>query len=254
MNTLQKTLGDFGFSQNEAQVYLAMLKCGEASISRIATVAKLNRITVHHIIGRLEARDLALRFGKGREKLIRATHPTAVQKKIHTSADEFDQAVPALLALMRDNSKKMKPVTRTYYGVLGFESAAEELLQKPNITIRHVGSLTEAHKFIGVKYDLEYFIPTRVSKNIRYRALQYEDEENPVVRTTNAADLRETRYLPDTHIIHTNTFIVPGKTIIVTTKNELMTVVIDSNEVADAEIQKFDLLWELLGPSARSPH
>jgi|GEM_PF-2059394 len=254
MSNIINLLENFGFSPNETRVYLAMLKCGEASVSRIAAAAKLNRITVHHIIGRLEERGFAVRFGKGKEKLVRAAHPSALQKKIRESGAEFDKVVPELVASMRDDSKKMKPVVRMYYGVAGFETAAEELLKKPNITIRHIGSLAEAHKFIGVKYDKEYFIPTRVSKNIQYHALQYTDEEKPVLRTTNKDDLREVRYLPDKYKITTNTFIIPGKTIIVTTNQELMSVVVESEDISESEIQKFDLLWDLLGTKTRSPH
>lgn len=246
MQDIKKILNNFGFSENESRVYLAMLRCGEAPISRVAKQARLNRITVHHIIERLEIRGFALRFGKAKEKLVRALHPNSLQKKIHESSSEFDKIVPELIATMRDDSKKLKPVVRMYYGVAGFESAAEELLAKPNITLRHIGSLSEVHKFIGLKYDKEYFIPTRVSKNILYKVILYEGEINPILRTVTEDDLRQIKYLPSNSKIFTSTFIIPGKVIIVTTKEELMTVVIESENISESEIEKFDLIWDLI--------
>ncbi|MEK7588736.1 MAG: helix-turn-helix domain-containing protein [Patescibacteria group bacterium] len=246
MTDIKKILNNFGFSDNEIRVYTAMLKSGEAPVSRIATLAKLNRITVHHIVERLEARGFATRFNKGNTKVVRPAHPIHLQKRIHESSALFDKVVPELVATMRDDSNKSKPIVRMYYGVKGFEDAAEELLEKPNITIRHIGSLKEAHKFIGVAYDRDYFVPTRVSKNIHYKTIHYEGETKPVLRTTDKDDLREARYIPKGYDIPTNVFIVPGKTIIVTTDQELMTVVIESEDISNSEINKFELMWSLL--------
>ncbi len=108
MSDIKKILENFGFSENEAKVYLAMLKCGEAPVSKVAAQAKLNRITVHHIIERLEEREFAVRFKKGSQRLARAAHPARLQKKIRESSSEFDAIVPELVASMRDDSKKKK--------------------------------------------------------------------------------------------------------------------------------------------------
>ncbi len=247
MKEIKDILKNFGISPNETRVYLAMLKLGDAPVSRIAERAKLNRITVHHIVERLEKEGLAVSFKKEKQKLIRPAHPVSLKNKIKESAEAFERAVPELVATMRDDQNKTKPIVRMYYGVEGFEKAAGELLEKPNTTIRHIGSLAEAHKIIGVKYDKEYFVPTRVSRNIHYKALQYENESKPVMRTTDADDLREVRNLPKNTKIKNNTFIVPGKVLIVTTDKELMSVVIESEDISQSEIEKFDLIWDLLG-------
>lgn len=246
MNDIKKILNNFGFSDNEIRVYTAMLKSGEAPVSRIAAVAKLNRITVHHIVERLEARGFATRFNKGNTKVIRPAHPAYIQKKIHESSSLFDALVPELIATMRDENKKNKPIVRMYYGVEGFEKAAEELLEKPNTIVRHIGSLAEAHKFIGVTYDRDYFVPTRIAKNIQYKMICYTNEEKAATKTTNEEKLRSVRYLPLYSVIQSNTFIIPGKTVIVTTDKELMTLVIESEDISNSEIQKFDLMWSLL--------
>ena len=254
MKNIQKTLENFGFSENETKVYLAMLKSGEASISKIASTAKLNRVTVHHIVARLEVRGLAVGFSKDNYKVVRGAHPAHLQKKLQEATSEFSDLIPELVASMRDSTGKVKLIVRMYHGIEGFELAAEELLERPNTIIRHIGSLAEAHKFIGVKYDLEHFVPTRVSKNIHYLTLQYKDEEKPILRTTNEDDMRKVRLLPKNYMVKSNTFMVPGKTVIVTTTDEVMTVVIESVDISESEIQKFDLLWDMLGAGAQLPH
>lgn len=254
MTNIKNILKNFGITPNETKVYLSMLKCGEAPISRIASVAKLNRITVHHIVERLEKEGLVVKFSKEKQKLVRPAHPKYLENKIKESSSLFEKAVPELLAMMRDDTNKLKPIVRMYYGVEGFEKVAEELLEKPNITIKHIGSVAEAHKFIGLKYDRDYFVPTRISKNIHYKIMQYPNEGNLVVITTHAEELREVRYLPEKYNISTNTFMVPGKIIIVTTAKELMSVVIESDDISKSEIEKFDLIWNLLGEQAKSLH
>ena len=254
MTRISKTLEKFNFSENEAKVYVAMLKLGDASVGDIAKVANLNRITTHHIATRLEERGFATRFGPDNKKKIKAIHPEALKKKLEGSLAQFTDLLPELVAITREDSVGKKPVVRMYYGVEGFKSAAEELLQKPNNMIRHIGSLKEAHKFIGVDYDKEYFIPKRVAKNINYRSLSYKDEERPVLRTSNTDDLRQVRHLPEKYILKNNTFVIPGKVVIVTTAQELMTVVVESEDISNSEIQKFDLIWDLLGTQASSSH
>lgn len=252
MKEIFKIMQNFGISENEARVYLAMLKTGDAPISRVAKVAKLNRVTVHHIVSRLESIGLAVSFNKGSYKVVRPAHPARLQKKIEESKEMFEKVLPQLVAIMRDDTEKTKPVVRMYYGVDGFEKVAEELLEKSNGIIYHIGSLAEAHKFIGLKYDREYFVPTRISKNIHYKAIYHKDEEKPAVIKSNIEDLREVKYFPDGFGIKNNTFIVPGKVIIVSTEKELMSVVIESEDISKSEIEKFQLIWKLLDDSLRS--
>ena len=45
--------------------------------------------------------------------------------------------------------------------------------------------------------------------------------------------------------------IYDNKVIIVSEAEEMMTVVIESETIAEAEKQKFDLLWELIGPAKK---
>lgn len=254
MYQIKSIFKSFGFSENETKVYLAMLKEGEAPVSRIAKNAKLNRITVHHIVERLEKEGLAVIFQKEKQKIVKPAHPLRLQKKIEESTKMFQEAVPELVAIMRDDSLTNKPIVRMYYGVSGFEKVAGELLERSNETIRHIGSLKEAHKFIGVKYDLEYFIPTRIKKNIFYKAIYYKDEEKPILQSTNQKELREVKYFPKNYSVSNNTFIVSNKVVIVTTQKELMSVVIESGDISNSEKEKFDLIWDLLGDENRSPY
>ncbi|MBP6866301.1 MAG: hypothetical protein KBC12_02030 [Candidatus Pacebacteria bacterium] len=242
---IKSILENFGFSANESKVYLAMVNIGEALISDIAKEAKLNRITTHHIIERLEKRGFAVCFGPNRSKKARALHPTALSKRITEQSKEFEKIVPEIIASMRDENKK-KPTVRMYYGVSGFEKVAEELLERPNTTIRHIGSLNEAYKFIGLKYDVEYFVPTRMKKNIHYRMICYQGEESQLIQTNNATELREVKYVPKGFKLTSNVFIAPGKVVIVTTKNELMSIVIESEDISHSEEEKFDMIWNLL--------
>ncbi len=245
MQEIKQILNYFGFSENESRVYIAIIKMGESPISQIARSAHLNRITTHHIVDRLEDRGLAVCFKKDKIKMARGLHPNALQKKLQEQVNTLDKAIPKIMAIMRDESRK-KPLIRMYYGTEGFEKAAQELLERPNTTIRHIGSLSEAHKFIGVKYDLEIFIPTRKVKNIHYKTLIYKDEDKRLKYGKDDEELREVKYLPSNCNLKNNTFLIPGKTVVVTTTNELMTLVIESEDISESEIKKFDLLWSLL--------
>jgi hypothetical protein len=65
--------------------------------------------------------------------------------------------------------------------------------------------------------------------------------------TANHAELlRKVKYLPEENIYNTSKLIYGNKVAIFSSKKELITVIIESDDIALSEKQNFDILWKLL--------
>lgn len=158
---------------------------------------------------------------------------------------DFETALPELRAL--ETKSGQRPKVTYLEGQEGYRLALEDSLQKPGNLLRYIGSLTETYKTVGEKYNLMYYVPTRVKRNIRINALLFPDIRDDLQKRNHPKELRDIRWLPKTYWFQGSSLIYDSKVIIVSGEKEMMTVVIESQTIAEAEKQKFDLLWELVG-------
>ena len=103
---------------------------------------------------------------------------------------------------------------------------------------------------MGEDWDLNYYIPTRLKKKIHFKALYFQSQmPKSFLETNHAQFLREVRYLSESFIYNTSKLIYENKVAIFSSKKELITVIIESPEIAESEKQNFDTLWHLVNPS-----
>ena len=118
---LRANLMDLGLSQKEADVYLAMLELGSASVQDIAKKADINRATAYVIIAALQRRGLASTMDNGKKVMFAAENPEKLVGMVVTQLSgiqakhrKLESALPQLLALF--NLREDKPKVRFYEG------------------------------------------------------------------------------------------------------------------------------------------
>jgi hypothetical protein len=168
-----------------------------------------------------------------------AKDPQYLLDKLKKESGAIAAILPELMAI--NTSVKKRPRITYYEGVDDYKRIMEESLHTPNITLRHIGSLVEGHRSLGRSYDLKYFMPTRIKNNISLKAI-YPENVKPLF-INNGQQLREIRYLPKNINPKTLTLIYGSRLVIATSRENLMTIVIDSEEIANDEKDKFDLIW-----------
>ena len=233
-----------GVTRPEASLYIASLGIGESGMSELAKKADLKRTSAYVLFQSLEKKGFMGSFKTRHGMRYTAKDPSYILDKAKKEVETLQNIMPELEAIK--DIKKKKPKITYYEGIHAYIDAVEEALKKPNITIRHIGSLSEGHKVLSEKYDFEYFMPERIKKNIFLRGLYTPEVEQKFKKETDANTLRQIKFLPASYPIKTLTLIFEDKVIISTTKDHLVTVVIESQEIADAERSKFDLLWSIL--------
>lgn len=246
MNNIEQILMEYGLDEKEAILYIASLSLGDKGMSELAKKAGLKRTTAYVVFKSLENKGLMGSFKMKSGMKFVATPPEILIKKAQKQVQELQSLLPQLKAL------EIKPDSHpkiTYYeGKEGYMIAAEDSLKTPNSILRSIGSLAEQHKVVGLKYDTKYYIPSRLKKNISFRALYFRSQvEDEIKNSNNTKELREVRYIPEKYIHKTSMLIYENKVVVFSTQKELITVIIESAEIAESEKQKFDLIWDLIG-------
>lgn len=246
MKAIINSLEEYGLDGREAALYMASLQLGETSMSALARRAGVKRTTAYLGFKSLEKKGLMGSFKMRSGLRFVATRPELLISNAQKKLEELQSLLPELKAFSRQS--EYKPRIYYYEGKEGYLVAAEDSLKEANSTVRHVGSLAEAHKIVGLDYDVKYYIPARIKKHILFNALYFRSETEEEIKNRNhAAELREIRYLPEKYSHKTSMLIYGEKIAIFSTKKELITVIIESEQIAESERRKFDLIWDLLG-------
>lgn len=239
---LRDVIKAFGLTDDEAAMYLAALEVGESPIAAIAKRAAVNRSTAYAVAKSLEGKGLLgiLRMRGGLRFI--ASDPRTLLAQAEKRAADIKAILPEINALHAQASHR--PKMTMYEGKEGYLTVAEDALAVPNTTMLHIGSLTDIWSVIGKEYDLTHFVPTRLQRHIRIRCLYFpKGIRETVGAMDHARELREVRYLPQEFAYPNSMLIYRNKVAIFTSLQEFITVLIESEEIAEAEWQKFEMLW-----------
>lgn len=244
--SLQHVLLSFGLTEKEGALYLASLSLGESGMTELAAEAGLNRSTAYLTFRSLEEKGVMGTFRNRSGARFRAISPQLLVSKAKEKVEVLEHSLPELRALLA--KEDAAPKVSFYSGKQGYLTAANDSLQYPNSVIRHVGSLTEIYKVVSEEYDLKTYIPGRLKNNVAMKALYFEREvAHSKLKPNDLTQMRETRFLPQDYTFTSSTLIYGNKVAYCSAATELVTVIVESAELARAEEKKFDLLWDLLG-------
>jgi sugar-specific transcriptional regulator TrmB len=246
MEHIKQSLIESGFNEKESVLYLAALELEESGMTELSKKAGLKRSTAYIIFESLQKRGLLGSVETSSGTKIHAVSPDVIASKLRGQLDQFTEILPEIKALTHKTNRRPKI---TYFeGIDGYITACEDSLKNPQIIQRQIGSLSEIHKTMTRDYDLNTFLPTRIKQNIYLRALYFEEPElESFVDRDHKKELREIRYIPAKYHHKTFTMIYENKVVVATTRENLITVVIESEDIAESERQKFDFIWDMVG-------
>lgn len=246
MQHLTTTLNQLGLSDKESALYLAALALGESGMSELAQKAKLKRTSAYVVFESLAQKGLMGSFKMRSGTKFVATPPEVVIRKTEQQLQQLQAVLPEFEAI---REKTVGPKITYFEGEEGYRVATEDSLKYAGETLRHIGSLEEIHAVISRDYDLNYYIPKRIKNRIHLKALYFKsDFDHTLFLHKDQEERREIRFLPEAYKHKTSLLIYGNKLAFFSTAKELITVIIESAELAESERKKFDLLWLLLEP------
>lgn len=201
--TIQKirtALTELGLHESEANLYLASLEMGPASIAKLAERLDIPRPNVYKAISGLEEHGLA-KFSE-RKKYVRTfvvEPPTVVLEKLRRKREavanldqELAGMMPDLLARYHQGETPTKIKVLT--GKDQFLKAFFSILDEEKEETQFFGSAKDFLKFISWDEENEW-IKERMKKGIFIKSLLLPSEEAELLHKTDDQQLREIRII-----------------------------------------------------------
>ncbi len=241
---IKPTLKKLGLNDKETAVYLASLESGDSTVSQIAKNTQIKRTTVYLVAQSLIDKGLLGQYKTRKGLHLAAEKPENLLGKIRQNEKDLEAIIPQLNALSK--KEEYKPQVRYHEGKEAYFAIAEDTLQAHNSEVLWFGRAGDVYKVIGDKYDPEYYIPTRIKRKIRFRALLFKDKWTKGLKAKDSfVNLRQTKFLPDDFDFNASEFIYQDKIGLISSTKELMGVIIQSQDLAAMEKAKFEMLWGL---------
>lgn len=234
LNLLSKTR----FSEKQARVYLAILQLGKASVTEIATLAKLKRSITYIIIDELVAGQYINRVPSTKKKVYVATDPNMLASELDSTAKGFKEMLPYLRSMQR---KAGKPFITYYSGVDGAQKAFQQI-RRPK-EVRYAVSINKAMK--RVPGEIERWKKTYLEGKARPggRHLLTNTEEDRSYGQAISQANQVVRYLDKDKELDMDLALVDNTVYLTAFDEEIHVTVIESEALYRSLCALYDLAW-----------
>ena len=239
--SLVSVLRSQGLSENEANVYLANLELGTASIQDLAQKSLVKRTTIYTTVQGLMEKGLVSKIRKGAKNYFIAEEPSKLERLEDDRKKTLGTSLPELMSIY--NLMPQKPRVRFYEGKQGYFNVCQETLDSGEKEVLQMGNLDSLYTIITKEWDYDYYIPERVKRGIYSRVILFPSEE-VVMPKINQKYNREIRFLPEEHQYAGYQFIYGNKVALISSEKELISLVVESKPLTDMMRANFEWLWQ----------
>src|SRR4030042_577345 len=228
---IKQKLEEIGLTGKKADVYLAILQLGKATVVQIAKKAQIKRPTTYDILEDLIAKNLISQSFAGKKRYFVAEPPDALKSLLKKQEEKVDQLMPELTSLF--NITPHKPKIRYFEGKEGIIQVFEELLNNHEKKQFYFGSIKAMTDVVGHEY-LDEWVKRRIKAKIKSYAIRLRAKELPMAGWgTSKKQIRELKFFPlEIKEDITNIIIFDYKVAIYSGLAEGYGVIIESQELA----------------------
>lgn len=240
---LQEILEDFGLTEKEIKIYLALLNLGEETASRISEIANLNRITTYTLLKSLAEKGFCSSYDKNNVQYFKPTSPEKIIGLIEEKKKKFNLILPLLKQQQKNNVEK--PEVAIFECKKGIASLMTIILDDA-MKIKEVlgyGNVTAGETTIG--HQSYYWRKSRLERKIKMKAVSDSLGDIEHRSPSEWKKLTEVRVNKDLIKNNTYTIIADNLLVIFVPSIEPIGILIKNKDVVLKEKFNFELLWNL---------
>ncbi len=238
-------LKKLGLNQREAEVYVATLELGEATIQEIARQAGLKRPTVYNIIENLRSRKMVSIAIRGKKRKFIAAGSNELTAIIRERNEVLEEIIPEI-KVMGGLEGNVKPKVRLFEGIEGVKTYLQGTLDAGQ-PVKAFVDYKVAYKFMGSYIDK--YVKKRIKNKIPIQVIAPYESVGLNVQKKDRKDLREIRLIPPKNFPIEIEMEIYGNCvgIISFSKKNLLAVLIENKKIARSMRSIFDFAWEYAG-------
>lgn len=246
---IEIVLKEIGLTQNEIKVYLALLDLGESKTGEILKKSSLNSGRIYEILDSLAKKGLVSYIVKSGVKLFSPADPKRVkdyllEKKqaIEKQEMDYDKILPELMKKI--NLSKTPSKIEVFTGLKGMKTAWRREFDYPKSETIYVMGVSSSAKYSKDVWDYFANIHRKMRNNQGYKVRKLLSVEAKKERETHEKNAK-IRYLPYGSMVPMA--IVGNLTLICVMSEPIISISIESEEVAKNFKEQFGALWKYAG-------
>ena len=238
--SLSKTLMEWGLTEKEAQVYLATLEFGSATVNEIAKRTKIFRTYCYDIIRSLTGQGLVSSITRKGVQYFKAANPSKLVGLLEEKKGKIKEVLPQLQALSGSAGKLPQAVL--FEGVEGIKSIHEDILASQTKSYV-IGSTEKIVGVLGPFFSL--YVKRRKEKKLHAFVIT---EDTPstrkIVGLAAKKELRHVRFNKELAGNSTTIYLYNNKVAILTYEKEPFGVITENKALYSTFRLLFDVLWK----------
>ncbi|MCH7850577.1 MAG: helix-turn-helix domain-containing protein [Nanoarchaeota archaeon] len=237
---------DFGLTDYETKVYLALIEVGEATTGEILNEANIHSGKIYQILNSLKRKGFVSEVIKNGVRKYFPTKPDEIldffqdkREKINSQEIAFNKILPELVKKI-ENSKK-DPHIEIFYGWSGLKKAfSKEIERYSGSGCLRINGITnyDRHPKKFVDYFVYNLFPIREKFKIKIKKIVDESAKNNPHE--KRARIRSLNY---ESVITFNT--ISDLVIVSIWSEQPIFIVVESEDVAKGFRENFELLWKI---------
>lgn len=241
--TITQDLEEFGLTDREIKVYLALLKLGTALVQDIAKQAGTYRTYTYDILKSLVKKGLAGYIIKSGKQYFEAAEPEKLLNILKEKQNRIAKILPELKSVYKSSAEK--PKIELYEGKEGLKTILDDLIKTKQEIL--VYSSTKKQLSLLDFYFPQYIVK-RVKEKIKIKVLTEKSKETIALKKKDKKEFREMRFLPEGIEFPTAINIYGSKVAILSLEKEPIGIILENEDFAKTQRIVFELLWKLAKP------
>jgi HTH-type transcriptional regulator, sugar sensing transcriptional regulator len=236
MNT--EELQEFGLSNTEAKVYLALLEIGKSQAGEITKKSTVNRTNVYDALERLIKKGLVSYVNENNKKVFEAVNPERLQEIVEEKQAKLGKVIQELKT--RYSRGKTEEDASIFKGKNGIKSIFEDVLKEKKDLFAYGAESRFKEMF---PFYQKHWNDERARLGIKVKMIY-----NEKVRKTKKAEhlkLLEMKFLPETYDFPSMVMVYADKVVTVVWLEEPFGFMIKSKEAVKSNMNFFELLWKI---------
>lgn len=240
---IKNVLQQFGLIGKKADVYLAALELGSASVIDIAKKAGIKRTTCYDILLDLANEGLISETAKGKKRLFVGEDPEKIQRNLKNKEKLFSEILPQLQSVY--NVRGSKPKIRFYEGKEGLKEVYEDTLKNNKEILGFYSD--DIMKVLGMEWSMEYLKKRKknqiwargIAPDTEFIKKDFVSKDLEQLRMTKIIDAKKYPFSIEINIYgHQKVALMSAK--------EEIGLIIEGAEIHSTMKLIFELVWDLL--------
>ena len=246
---LTNVLVNLGLNEKEARVFLACTQLGTSVVSEIAHSAGINRVTTYDILEKLKHRGIVSYYTKKKIKYFSGISPESLLDEYEKRTADLRVALPKFKTLTGEINH---PRVRYFEGLEGIKAIYADSLTSKTEILNYSNSAEIRVNW--PTYDQDY-VEKRAKKGIYLRGICPKDKAGETIHSQDKKYHREMRLVPSAQFDFTNEInIYDDKVAIISFKEELIGMILESIEIANSQRAIFNMSWQFAESLEKNPN